>query len=104
MVVRRDFWEGVNEKGKVKFFPAEEHNPLIVAYLHPDQNEIWVESFTRYDHQLINFIKMLEDRNTQYNVFGFWPGKSRSDTFPLNKEVVKTLCEMNSNSNDSPSA
>ena len=97
MVVRRDFWSGVNEKGKATFFPATEINPLIVSYLHPEQNEIWAQSFTGYSNQLLDFLKTLEENNTKYNIFGVWPGKTRSDTFPLNRSVVKTLCEMNSN-------
>ena len=97
MVVRRDFWEGVNEKSKVRFFPASELNPIIVSYVHPEQHEVWVNSFTAYDVHLLEFIKLLDDNSTKYNIFGVWPGKSRSDTFPLKKDIVKTLCEMNSN-------
>lgn len=102
MAVRRDFWNGINDKSKVKFFPATQINTLVVSYLHPEQNEIWVQSFYEYSTQLLEFLSVLEEQSTKYNVFGVWPGKTRSDTFPLNKDVVKTLCKMNSNQDNDP--
>lgn len=97
MTVRRDFWEGVNDKSKIKFFPASAINPILVTFLHPEQKEIWTESFDSYNIKLLEFMRLLEEKSTKYNIFGVWPGKNRSDTFPLNREVVRTLCEMNSN-------
>ncbi len=93
MVVRRDFWEGKNKDEQ--FFPASETNPLLVSYLHPEENEVWIQTFVDFDHNLLSFVNTLETHQVKFNVFGVWTGKGRSDAFPLNKEIVKELCVNN---------
>ena len=96
--IRKDFWEGPRE-GKIPFFPATETNPIAVFYLHPEQSEIWGEAFPEYGESLLDFIELLEANHTKFCVFGFWPGKSRSDIFPLNRRTVCELCEISIRSN-----
>ena len=94
-MVRKDYQRGLRSDGE--FFAPEGTKPVAVFYTTEDATkeggkDIWCQDFLSFCPELLNFIHNLEGEKRAFRVFGFWPGKSRSDLFPLNLDEVKKKC------------
>ena len=92
MAIRRDFMEGQRSDGQ--FFMAESTKPVVVFYTTEDRGDLWCQDYPGYTPELLAFIKQLREAKRAYRIFGFWPGHTRSDIFPLHEaEVIRRVTD-----------
>ena len=94
-MIRKDYQKGLRSDGE--FFLPEITKPVAVFYTTEDAvkeggKDIWCQDFASFCPELLELIYNLEEEKRAFRVFGFWPGKGRSDVFPLNLNEVKKRC------------
>jgi hypothetical protein len=64
----------------------------ILQWFSKINEDLWLRDFSGFTEELFSFIEALDKENRTYRVFGFWPGKKRSDVFPLGIDEVRSRC------------
>jgi len=91
-MIRKDYLKGFRSDGE--HFVPDATKPAVVFYTTSAEEgrDIWAQDFPSFTIELADFLTRLEVDGRAYRVFGFWPGKSRSDIFPMDTDTVRKLC------------